>query len=125
MILVGLICPQVNDNNIQNFRTNQQVELVIEVGQSGHDFTERIPVDVTKQSGYLFIQTDRPIYRYLPYGGENRVQKFERVYMQNTTRIKLQNFLRFRLYPFDILACDQITYFFIRPTYFIIFFSFF
>ena len=54
----------MNDNNIRIFRTNQKVELVIEVMESGADFTERIEVDVTKESGYLFVQTDRPIYRY-------------------------------------------------------------
>ncbi|XP_076805082.1 complement C3-like isoform X2 [Clavelina lepadiformis] len=54
---------KVDDDNIPVFRQNQKVEMAIEVRNSGSDFTKTIVVDVTKESGYLFVQTDRPVYR--------------------------------------------------------------
>ncbi|CAK8698070.1 unnamed protein product [Clavelina lepadiformis] len=54
---------QVNSENIWEFRLRQKVALTIEVSNSQSDFTKEVIVSVSKQSGYLFVITDRPAYR--------------------------------------------------------------
>uniref|UniRef100_H2YNV4 NTR domain-containing protein n=1 Tax=Ciona savignyi TaxID=51511 RepID=H2YNV4_CIOSA len=41
----------------------RKVQVVIAVSRSRFTFTKRIPVLIDRNSGYLFVQTDRPIYR--------------------------------------------------------------
>ena len=55
---------QVGSEDILNFRNRQHVLMVIQVTNSnGGDFTSETNVLVSKEAGYLFIRTNRPIYR--------------------------------------------------------------
>ncbi|XP_078491488.1 complement component C3 [Ciona intestinalis] len=54
--------PQGADG-IASFGLTQKVRLTIQVTASNSDFTENIDVLVSKHSGYIYVITDRPIYK--------------------------------------------------------------
>jgi len=54
---------QVRSADIPQFRQRQIVLLTISVSKSDSDFTDTVEVYVSPKSGYLFLTTDRPIYK--------------------------------------------------------------
>jgi len=55
---------QVQSEDIAEFRQRQTVLLTVQVSNSDSDFTDTVEVFVSPKSGYLFLATDRPIYKY-------------------------------------------------------------
>uniref|UniRef100_H2YNV3 NTR domain-containing protein n=1 Tax=Ciona savignyi TaxID=51511 RepID=H2YNV3_CIOSA len=53
----------ITEQDIVQKNLRRKVQVVIAVSRSRFTFTKRIPVLIDRNSGYLFVQTDRPIYR--------------------------------------------------------------
>uniref|UniRef100_F6U649 NTR domain-containing protein n=1 Tax=Ciona intestinalis TaxID=7719 RepID=F6U649_CIOIN len=54
---------QITEQDIVSKNIGRKVEVVISCVRATFTFTKRVQVLIDRNSGYLFVQTDRPIYR--------------------------------------------------------------